>query len=150
MSTFSFSCFRPRLQNLSNSPNNTSTEVEQFDFRHVLTRHVKPRKRPQISKFLNDQSVNEGNQAVFECNVDGHPEPRISWLHDKKEIKESKFFRMTFNGRLTFNHFKHSSSICNFVSIVIWIPSHASFYRIRYTFMGRDGWRFLLYSFGLV
>lgn len=96
-----FSISRPRLQNLQNSPNNSSTE--QFDFRHVLTRHVISRKRPQISKFLKDQQVDEGKQAVFECNVNGHPEPKVSWFHEAKEIKESKFFHMTYSGKYLIN-----------------------------------------------
>eukprot|EP00057_Strongylocentrotus_purpuratus_P013444 XP_011667918.1 PREDICTED: myosin light chain kinase, smooth muscle isoform X2 [Strongylocentrotus purpuratus] len=90
---------RPRLQNISNSPNNVSSDksdAEQVDFRHVLTRHVNTRKRPSFIKPLTDIEVVEGESVTFECHVDGIPEPIIIWTANKKEIKESKYFQMSY------------------------------------------------------
>ncbi|XP_041477176.1 myosin light chain kinase, smooth muscle-like isoform X3 [Lytechinus variegatus] len=90
---------RPRLQNISNSPNNVSSdksEAEQVDFRHVLTRHVNTRKRPVFIKPIQDIEVVEGESVTFECHVDAIPEPTIIWTANKKEIKESKYFQMSY------------------------------------------------------
>lgn len=65
----------------------------------MLTRHVNTRKRPSFIKPLTDIEVVEGESVTFECHVDGIPEPIIIWTANKKEIKESKYFQMSYNGK---------------------------------------------------
>ena len=78
------------------------SEVDQVDFRHVLTRHVTTRKRPFFMRPLHDLEVKEGDSVTFECHVDGNPPPTIVWKMNKKEIKESKYFQMSYKGMTLF------------------------------------------------
>ena len=74
-------------------------EVEQLDFRHVLTRHVQTKQKPCFLSELTTVRVREGEQAVFECHVEGIPEPNIAWAVNGKPIKESKYFQMSYDGK---------------------------------------------------
>ncbi|XP_038047057.1 myosin light chain kinase, smooth muscle-like isoform X3 [Patiria miniata] len=99
---------RPRLQNINNNNTiNSSTDKsspesdsQQLDFRHVLTRHVQTKKVPKVIEGLKDMRIKEGELAVFQCRVEGTPKPTIAWTVDGREIKESKYFKMTTEGTL--------------------------------------------------
>ena len=100
--------FRPRLQNIDNQATSNDrkerktsqeAEVEQLDFRHVLTRHVQTKQKPCFLSELTTLRVREGEQAVFECHVEGIPEPNIAWAVNGKPIKESKYFQMSYDGK---------------------------------------------------
>ena len=102
---------RPRLQKIQSppgtdrsssqpkKPKSPEPEVEQLDFRHVLTRHVQTKKKPLFMNQLGNLFVREGDEAVFECYVEGLPEPTISWTVDGKPIKVSKYFQMSYDGK---------------------------------------------------
>ncbi|XP_022101402.1 myosin light chain kinase, smooth muscle-like isoform X2 [Acanthaster planci] len=99
---------RPRLQNMNN--NNTikdnsdksspESEAQQLDFRHVLTRHVQTKKAPKFVEELQDVRTKEGELAVLQCRIEGIPKPTIAWTVDGREIRESKYFKMTTEGTL--------------------------------------------------
>ncbi|XP_070569690.1 myosin light chain kinase, smooth muscle-like isoform X2 [Ptychodera flava] len=90
---------RPSLQQLGKSVDETDDkEIEQKDFRHMLTRHVQTKCKPELVKQLEVVRVREGDEAVLECHVKGVPKPDIVWSLDDKEIKESKYFHMTYDG----------------------------------------------------
>ncbi|XP_072047598.1 myosin light chain kinase, smooth muscle-like [Amphiura filiformis] len=100
---------RPRLQNIQSPPGNDrpqpkkpiqEAEPEQLDFRHVLTRHVQTKKKPRFLTELEITCVKEGDEAVFECHVEGVPEPNIAWAMNGKPIKESKYFQMNYDGKI--------------------------------------------------
>nr|KAG5714809.1 hypothetical protein BaRGS_000297 [Batillaria attramentaria] len=52
--------------------------------------------RPSIQDRLSDQRVRYGSKAVLQCTVVGVPEPDIKWSINKKAIKPSKFFRLSY------------------------------------------------------
>ena len=86
-------------------------EVEQLDFRHVLTRHVQTKQKPCFLSELKTLNVREGEQAVFECRVEGVPEPNIAWAVNGKPIKESKYFQMSYDGKIdTYHLFTHDTT----------------------------------------
>ncbi|XP_077997324.1 muscle M-line assembly protein unc-89-like [Glandiceps talaboti] len=93
---------RPNLQKLNKTTveecEGKESDIDQKDFRHMLTRHVQTKCKPEIIKGLKDLKVNEGDKAVFECHVKGVPPPEIVWALDEKDIKESKYFHMTYDG----------------------------------------------------
>ncbi|XP_071792535.1 protein Obscurin-like isoform X2 [Asterias amurensis] len=99
---------RPRLQNINNNNTfNSSTDKSspesdptQLDFRHVLTRHVQTKTSPKFTEGLKDMRIKEGETAVFHCQVEGVPQPTVAWTVDGREIKESKYFKMTNEGTL--------------------------------------------------
>jgi len=71
-------------------------DAEQIDFRNVLTRHVKTKERPIVKKELRDTQAKEGEPIKLECIIIGTPLPEIRWYHGKKEVKESKYFKMSY------------------------------------------------------
>jgi myosin-light-chain kinase len=54
---------------------------------------------PSFIHVVSDQQVDEGELATFECEVDGWPEPELSWLLDDQLIHASHDFRMEFDGQ---------------------------------------------------
>lgn len=52
--------------------------------------------KPEVTQKLENQSVEYGSEVVLECHVTGCPEPELSWSINDKEIKQSKFFRMSY------------------------------------------------------
>lgn len=41
----------------------------------------------QMPEKPRDQTVHEGESAVFACRLNGYPEPMLTWLHDGEPIK---------------------------------------------------------------
>lgn len=64
--------------------------------------NIKPNEEytaPKFTKLLTDVLVREGDEAVLECAVSGHPEPEVKWFLNKSEIIFSnriKVFPMKF------------------------------------------------------
>ncbi|KAJ8319889.1 hypothetical protein KUTeg_001476 [Tegillarca granosa] len=101
--------FRSVLSHRTNKDSSINTEREkspliskQHDFRSVLKHHVDvdSRQAPKIISHLCDISVQEGKYVTMECKVNGSPIPEITWSVNGKEIKPSKFFRMTYEDSL--------------------------------------------------
>jgi hypothetical protein len=82
---------RPSLQEKlsQDSEDSEDKEIEQHDFREVLTSHVEPqlKKKPGFVTHLVDQVAKEGSEVVFEVEIEGVPEPTIEWKCNKKIIK---------------------------------------------------------------
>ncbi|XP_052235177.1 myosin light chain kinase, smooth muscle-like isoform X3 [Dreissena polymorpha] len=104
--------------------NKSRAVASKFDFKSVLTSKesehlkahckyngevVKPQPRrisqsklavmetkPVFKDQLCDCSVEHGSQVVLECQVTGIPPPNVSWSVNKTEIKQSKYFRMSY------------------------------------------------------
>ncbi|KAL4216907.1 hypothetical protein ACF0H5_023367 [Mactra antiquata] len=53
-------------------------------------------KLPNVEESLKDTSVDYGSEVTLTCHVTGVPQPDISWTINNKEIKQSKFFRMSY------------------------------------------------------
>ncbi|CAG0878668.1 unnamed protein product [Darwinula stevensoni] len=49
---------------------------------------------PTIVQKLNNVIVQEGQAATFTCKISGQPAPKIKWMKDGKQIKQSRYFRM--------------------------------------------------------
>ncbi|XP_064598292.1 titin-like isoform X2 [Liolophura sinensis] len=75
-------------------------EVEQHDFRKVLTRPVETKRRPKFKTLLQDQKTKEGGEVTLECEVKGVPPATISWSVGGRPIKESKYFRMSYEDNI--------------------------------------------------
>ncbi|CAH1789051.1 unnamed protein product [Owenia fusiformis] len=83
------------------SPSKTASEERdtnavQLDFRNVLKNKVKTKKKPEFISRPRDEVVKEGSSVTFECKVNGIPPPDVTWFFGKKEIKESKYFHMSY------------------------------------------------------
>ena len=39
---------------------------------------------------LKDVSLNDGDELVLECDIQGNPRPQISWIRDGVEIFDSQ------------------------------------------------------------
>uniref|UniRef100_T1J5H7 Ig-like domain-containing protein n=1 Tax=Strigamia maritima TaxID=126957 RepID=T1J5H7_STRMM len=55
-------------------------------------------KAPTIIMPLSDQTVNEGQSAVFRCRISATPAPQVKWLRGDNQIKPSRYFRMSHEG----------------------------------------------------
>ena len=51
---------------------------------------------PKFTRLLTDVLVREGDAAVLECAVSGHPKPEVRWFLNKSEIVFSN--RIKVNG----------------------------------------------------
>lgn len=45
---------------------------------------------PEFTRELQQNKVEEGETAAFECQVVGHPAPEVKWFKDGKELKASE------------------------------------------------------------
>lgn len=79
---------------MENKPKNYG--AEQRDFRGLLSHHEKTNQNPEFKTKMSNQTVNARNSVTMETIVIGTPEPDIKWTVDGQEIKESKFFCMTY------------------------------------------------------
>ncbi|XP_022101989.1 striated muscle-specific serine/threonine-protein kinase-like [Acanthaster planci] len=60
---------------------------------------------PVPARFLNrieDLIVTEGEEALFRCQIVGHPVPEVTWYQDDEQLFPCQDVKMTFDGRTTF------------------------------------------------
>lgn len=50
---------------------------------------ARPGKRPTFTKGLTDTTVEEGGELSLQCQVQGHPEPRVIFSHGKHLLEPS-------------------------------------------------------------
>jgi hypothetical protein len=50
---------------------------------------------PKFTKLLTDILVPEGETAILECEVEGTPQPIITWLFNNKPIGPDERFQVT-------------------------------------------------------
>lgn len=74
--------------------------VEQRDFRGLLFHHEQTSQNPEFKTKMSNQTITAGNSVTMENSVIGTPEPDIKWTANGQEIKESKFFRMTYENNI--------------------------------------------------
>jgi len=51
---------------------------------------------PKFTKLLTDILVPEGETAILECEVDGSPQPEITWLFNNKPVGPDDRFEVFF------------------------------------------------------
>jgi hypothetical protein len=54
---------------------------------------------PTFTKAPVQIDIEEGETAIFECEVDGWPEPELSWLLDDQIVHPSHDFRIDYDGQ---------------------------------------------------
>ena len=59
---------------------------------------------PVISPKVMDQTLNEGSNAVFICNVTGEPVPAISWYFNGPPLDEANSDKYTITPREAMNN----------------------------------------------
>ncbi|KAL3854884.1 hypothetical protein ACJMK2_014120 [Sinanodonta woodiana] len=74
--------------------------AEQIDFRGLLSHHEQTSQKPEFKTKMSNQTINAGNSVTMETLVMGTPDPDIKWTANGQEIKESKFFRTTYENNI--------------------------------------------------
>ena len=54
-----------------------------------MTEWTKGDKAPSLLKSLNDVIIEEGGEATVECQVNGHPEPKVTFYKNGAPISPS-------------------------------------------------------------
>ena len=49
-------------------------------------------KHPEFTEVFRDRTVAEGMEVKFECRIRGNPKPKVQWLFNNKEVKQSSDF----------------------------------------------------------
>ncbi|XP_038047068.1 myosin light chain kinase, smooth muscle-like isoform X2 [Patiria miniata] len=63
---------------------------------HLKVKKIKSRKLvpkpPEFTEVFHDRTVAEGTEVKFECRIRGNPKPKVAWLFNNKELKQSPDF----------------------------------------------------------
>ncbi|XP_019613602.1 PREDICTED: muscle M-line assembly protein unc-89-like [Branchiostoma belcheri] len=81
-----------QLQSLLSSIDSGSTEDTDMFY------SIDEASPPEFKSELKDIVCKEDEEVVFSCTVMGAPDPQISWYKDGKNIKPSKYFKMSYDG----------------------------------------------------
>ncbi|GFO38542.1 titin [Plakobranchus ocellatus] len=54
--------------------------------------------KPHFSSTLSDLTLQDGDELVLECDIQGNPRPQISWIRDGVEIFDSQDFQISMIG----------------------------------------------------
>lgn len=87
----------------SSSPTNSSASESEreadgkFDFRSVLKKRDRIKKRPEVIWGLQDVRAVEGESVKLTCTITGVPQPTVLWYAGHKEIKvKSKHYNILY------------------------------------------------------
>ncbi|CAG2117625.1 unnamed protein product, partial [Medioppia subpectinata] len=69
------------------------TEIQELDEWEVLDN--KEERAPEFKVPIKGSSVAIGDNAVFECCVDGTPKPEIYWFCGNRKVRSSRFIRIS-------------------------------------------------------
>ena len=61
--------------------------------------------RPRFAKKPSDQEAVAGSTVTLDCEGEGVPAPRVSWLRDGKELSGNLEYTLDGNGTLTLTNF---------------------------------------------